>query len=75
MKKIRIFALGTMFTMVSFVAFALADVTNQCDNPEVVSINPDASHPFWGSSVTATYGYTAPDGCVYSVSCVTKYRF
>lgn len=61
--------------MVSFVAFALAEVPNYCGDSEVENINPDASHPFWGSSVTGTYGYTAPDGCVYSVSCVTKYRF
>lgn len=63
-----------MFLAISIAAFASA-VPNYCDDTNVVNVIGDAPHPFWGTSTVATYGYTAPDGCVYSVSCVRKYRF
>ena len=74
MKKIKILGVATLLFVISLSAFAYA-VPNQCDNTNVINMIPDAPHPFWGSSTVATYAYTAPNGCVYSVSCVTTYRF
>lgn len=74
MRKVKTIGIATISLAISIAVFASA-VPNQCDDNNVVQVNGNASHPFWGSATVGTYGYLAPDGCMYSVSCVTKYRF
>ena len=74
MRKIKTFGFVILFLAISLSAFAITDVTNQCDDMNVVNVIDDAAHPFWGSSTVGTYGYTAPDGSVYVFNCVRMYR-
>ena len=74
MKKLKLAGIFIILMTSSLFALAMLPVPDQCDDNNVINMIPDAPHPFWGSSTTATYGYTDENGCVHSVNCVTKYR-
>jgi len=73
MKKVKTIGFAMLFLAISIAAFA--SVPNHCDDMNVVNVMDDAPHPFWGTSVVATYGYTDEAGCVHTVNCERKYRF